>query len=467
MLILLAGGLAGVMHPRCAAAETITFDLKKSHVFQGFGVQVWSQPQDLSAVLALLDGLHIKHVRMGMVTHSDSATLTRDSSPSALLTVFKNNTRSIELSRTTAFAARLKELRVDVHLVVWETPPVWREERPWVSPDGQKNDARIGIAANIPQYANYICAQVLYGRALGFDIRFVELANEPDGTWGTKWTPEDYSRLVSVSREVLTRNGLSEVGIEGPGTGTERAAAPYLVALKALETAGLLSAISVHDWDTRIDGDPVGLTDNFRSTVANVNLNLPVHVTELNDEAPRWRIPGGLSPTGKKLYRTDTAPFAVALAGEVLQAVALGASQAFIWEAEDPFWEKSYLGLLNEKGNWKPSADALKVFFPLVSAGEQLAPGSSNISTIESAAFFDEHRIVIVLVNEGMASEQVLVRGATLPLALKALSSAECYIGQAVSTSDCSSASQLRHDGLHLYVPGGSVMAVLLSRNGT
>ena len=452
------------MHPSFALAETMTFDLKTSHTFQGFGLQVWSQPQDLPALLSLLAELHIKHVRMGMVVHADAAALTKDSSPSGLLATFKANTRPIELSRTTVFAAKLRELGVDVHLVVWETPPVWREERSWVSSDGQKNDARIGIAANIPQYANYICAQVLYGRSLGFDIRFVELANEPDGTWGTKWTPEDYTRLVSASRKVLTRNGLSEVGIEGPGTGTERAAAPYLIALKASGTAKLLSAISVHDWDTRIDGDPVGLTNAFQSTLDILNLNLPLHITELNDEAPRWRVPGGFSPTHKKLYRTDTASFAVALAGEMLKAVGLGASQAFIWEAEDPFWEKSYLGLLDEKSRPQATARALQTFFPIVAAGEDVTIGRSDLAGVEGAAFFDKAHMTIALINENAEADQIVIRGLSTRLALHKLLSSECYLGQSPEDVVCPSKPQLLSDGLHVSLEGNSMLTILFAR---
>jgi hypothetical protein len=291
---------------------------------------------------------------------------------------------------TRLLADELKARDIQVHLVVWEVPTRWRKQG---EPDAD--------AAHSADYARYVAAQVLHAQSLGFRVTFVEPANEPDGNWNTRWAPADYARMVKTLRQTMDASGLGGVGIEGPGTGTMRAAPPFLRALHDQGALTSLAAVSVHDWDTRIAPDPVGLTAAFRASVAALGSSLPVEVTEFNDENPRWSEPPYVTGPAKRgpAEAADSADFAVALSAEGLKLIADGAVWVADWQIQDLPWGRDSLGLIDLQGHSRPSEQALRTWLSAIPPGASVAALQHADPHIVGALFRAGHAMTAVVIN--------------------------------------------------------------------
>jgi hypothetical protein len=450
--------------PGQAAESIVTFDFAKAHAFGGFGLQIWGLPQTPAALSSLLQDLAIRHVRMGAFPNPPPSTLTAASAVSAQVQAVRSAASPSQIARWSSLGQELRGRDIDVHLVIWQAPLPWRIDKPWTDAQGHRQVGHLADPSHMQESADYICAQLLFGLSLGFPISFVELSNEPDGAWGTRWTPNDYAQFVVVARHAMNEAGLSHVAIEGPGTGTERTAGPYLAALKATGAFTSLGAISVHDWDTRFSPDPVGLTPQFQADAQGVSRGLPVHVTELNDEALRWKTATADSSTGRTRFATDSRTFAIALAQEALKTVGDGATETFVWEAEDLSWEKAYLGLVDEHGQRRPAADALAAFFPLISGLSRVAAGTPPMPGLEMAAFLKANELVVVMINSDAAAKDLSVKILNAHSSIGHLTATRCYAADGpVAPSDCAQPTQVSAGEVRVSVPRTSILTMVFA----
>jgi hypothetical protein len=449
------------------ARDSVTFDLSKAHAFGGFGVQIWGLPQNFDDLIDLLKELRIRQVRIGSFPTPAQAALTDDSSVQSLVQAIRSAATSSQISRWSSLGQQLRGMNINVHLVIWQAPLPWRRDKPWTDAQGHAQVGHFADPAHTGSYAAYVCAQIIFARSLGLLVGTVELGNEPNGSWGTRWEPRDYAQLVTVSRQLLNEAGLSHVGIEGPGTSTERDAGPYLSALKETGAFKSMAAISVHDWDTRSSSDPVGLTPQFQAEAQSVSRALPVHVTEVNDEAARWKIAAKVG-TGRMRFATDSRTFALALTQEVLKGIGDGATESIIWEAEDLKWEKAYLGLLDKNGTPRATVLAFKTFFPATMGASRVVAGYPSRQDVTIAAFLQNRRLVVVAVNVGAPAQDFSVNMLNAPVTVAHLLSAVCYFADAqIPPAACMQLVRINGGTAELSLPGASIVTATLGVEST
>src|SRR5260370_15875649 len=127
-------------------------------------------------------------------------------------------------------------------------------------------------------------------RELGIETRYVEIANEPDGTWNTQYTPAQYVELVRSVKSELVRNNLLTTDIEGPGTSVLSNAAPYLLELQRSRAASEIGAVSAHDWDTASNPAPFGAAA-LVGAIGSALAGLPGHIAAYNEDRAQWSTP--------------------------------------------------------------------------------------------------------------------------------------------------------------------------------
>ena len=123
----------------------------------------------------------------------------------------------------------------------YSTLPPWRNHRSPFKRSFPKSIAQSSLTISATRRpGSWLC--LLSARRQGVPVSFVEVANEPDGTWNTRYTPEQYVTLVNAVKQRWGENQLAEVKIEGPGTSTLSSAGPYIA---ELVRSGALNKISM------------------------------------------------------------------------------------------------------------------------------------------------------------------------------------------------------------------------------
>jgi hypothetical protein len=432
MLLSLAGGFASI-----AAAQnvTITVDpLQSTHRYAGHGFQVWvpSRTADQRALLALLESTRARYVRLSMFPNSVLGDKATGRPYSALLEAIRASYLASPRAGDPApiitlksFVGSLKRLDVEAIAINWNAPQELRRDR---ALPGGKVSKQLD-PGKVPAFARYISAEI---RVLGeldraLLPRYVEVVNEPDGNWNTQITPEGYAQLVADLQGLFREQGLSGVGILGPGTATMRAGVPYIekgMSVAGRQTYSGLSGISVHAWDSRsggvdgVAGIPTGLVRISRE------LGLPVFVTEYNEDSSKWSPPafacGPRTPVSARCTGTtgyDAVGYGVAVVAQALKLISDGASALVFWEAQDQSWGRSY-GALRADGRRKPSADALTTILPLIDRDatvQTTRQSPDNVKGIYAAGFKNhDGKIMVVVAITGTTARtmEINVRGA-------------------------------------------------------
>ena len=361
-------------------------------------------------------------------------------------------------------ASELNSFGIQVHLVVWAMPKPWRKENHWYH-DGIDTVGRRAIPEHIDDYARYVTAAVLHARELGFHVSFVEPGNEPDLTGNTRWEPCVYAQMVVHVRASLDANGLSGVGIEGPGTGTLRAAPPFLEALERCGGAGSLAAVSVHDWDTRHTPDTAGLGEEFPIEMKALGRALPLFITEYNDENPRWgEPPYQAAPVqrlpGPVLEATDTRDFAVAVSAEALQLFTDGAEWISYWQQQDLPWGYDSMGLIDLQGRIRPSADAFQSWLSLIPRGASTAAIEEADPRFAAAAFRSGRNVTLVVANISAAPLSLHPHVTGLGPGTGRIISHNAFLARNEVAANTTYAEISRNGSLVLRVPGSAIVTV-------
>src|SRR5271165_1876047 len=269
-----------------AAQESLIVDAGSTHLYRGFGVNLFVPSPHRDARDALLRDLRIRFVRVSVFHRLADEQLSGQPSVAELAARIAADQDAAELARLAQFRDEMRRLDIDIHLVFRKLP------EPWSISTGTRNgrDQRRVDPAHIGDFARWIPAQLVVAGRSGIVPKAIELMGEPDGPWNTQFTPDQYDALVAQTRAAMDATGLRGIGIEGPGTSEVGAARPYLEALIRSGHLRLLADVSVHDYDSRARPDPSGLAPLPPALRRGLD-GQPLFVTEFSDNSPRWNQP--------------------------------------------------------------------------------------------------------------------------------------------------------------------------------
>ncbi len=360
----------------------------------GFGAEIW--PGD-TAWPAALDPLGARLVRISLNANLGSATLPVGQTPEqwdAWLGAYGLDLApSFLVDLQTAWA--LTEARdIDWIAHPWEAPPAW------------ENGGGVILPERVADYAALTAAHMTWLSDNGIEPRWLELSNEPDGTWNTYLRPEDYDALVIAVRADLDARGLVDIGIVGPGLavlGGWDAPAEYVPALSD-EAVAALDAWSVHTWDDYAEageGHPFleARWDIFTGQTEARDPAKPMLVTEMGSKDPSFDGANyALPDPGVCGYSTESHGYAIRMLAHAAVALSAGADGIAWWEAVDPTWACSRYGMLDTAGRAKPFHAALSSALGDLpaSAGTEL-PEAADLPAV---ALLGESRGVVLVVND-------------------------------------------------------------------
>jgi hypothetical protein len=386
------------------ADDTIVLDFAQSHIFQGFGVHAWIASPHLPQRGRLLRALNARFVRASLPGLVPDDRLPEHASVDAIDALIRNNSNAGTDGGMIRFRDELAGLGIRLHVIFWEMPAPWRR-------DGPKG-ARLAASEHLADYANFIVAHLLYVRRMGIVPEDVELTNEPNGTWNTQFTPEQYDQLVVLTRTGLDRAGLTDFRIEGPGTSGRPG--DFMRELVRTGHVNLLGAYSFHEYDTRDGMEPAGLRV-IGPSVGGAPPR-PITITEFSSSNPRWNRPATLAD-GRPDPRpwSENPDFAISVAGEALQLIADGASEILVWHLEDLPWQTGRTGLLDSAGELKAVAEALISLFGSVTAGSRVAHTSPSVDKVPIVGFLNDDALTLCAVNLTAFGVILHVRAAGVP----------------------------------------------------
>ena len=380
---------------RAVADDNLTFDFGSPRKFSGLGIQLWAPTEHQAERDALLRDLHVKYVRMVFAAKVSEDQLKNHMSVPQISAVIAKNVDDEETTLYSRLHDEVSQLHVGLNFVFFQVPSIWC----FNADDSELAHGRIN-PDHIQDYANWITANLLYARRVRLSPSEIELINEPDSSSSTQFTPEQYDALLVAVRATLDRNGLSAVGIDGPGVGYASTVEAYTQVLERTGHIALLKALSWHDNDTVRRPEPAGFAGVRLDLLANAH-QLPIAVTDFTSENPQWDRPpydSGLRNRGEN-NAADSSDFGVSVAAEAVKLVGDGANSLFFWQAEDPSWTEDAFGLLNADGQRKPAAAALQLLFEHMPAKCDVAGTKQAYYGLAAACFRTESRFILATAN--------------------------------------------------------------------
>lgn len=255
-------------------------------------------------------------------------------------------------------------------------------------------------------------AQLAYLRSYGMVPEYVDLFNEPEGTWNCRVPPEQYNDVLKRVRQELDERGFETVQIVGPGLAYLDHASGGTLWVGALDEAAVasLGAFATHAWDETFQQGcgPNFLRQRWQPFFAAVRSKdpsglKPIFVTEYMTAN---RVFHGIEyPSADSNYvfsASDTVPFAIRVFENTLSLLNGGAAVPFLWEAADQGWSDSGWGLQRRAADGsvkRPAYHALKILTDLVPPGAQVLSAEPQEEGIYCAAFRLENGIVLAAVN--------------------------------------------------------------------
>jgi hypothetical protein len=343
-----------------------------------------------------------------------------------------------------------------------------------------------------------------------YSANYVELSNEPNGTWDVQFTTSQYTTLVQYVYNALQSLGApyNQTKITGPGVGnidwsTSTGTDTYTSAILANSTAlANLGAFSVHNYIyAKSNGTPVenldaGTSINgygqtamryyfpkwYNSPKSKASAK-PVIVSEVNTEATGFH--GHTYTPANGTYLCDSAPynasnctiinttsFGVRMYTYLISLLAGGANASLYWEAKDQSWESpGGAGLVDVNGNYKTNYYAMQPLFENIQPNSKIlvSPSTQAGNDIYSVAFLSpvntvtgQQCVTIALAN-GTGSSSTLARTTTvtgLPKNVTLSSSSTTLFSQSTATGSTVYQGQLT-------TPDPHTTTLSLSASGT
>lgn len=299
---------------------------------------------------------------------------------------------SLEDALTTS--AEIDRLGLDLVLLQWEAP-------------SEMEAAGVLQSAYVEEYAHLVAALVGHLADNGIDVPWLEVTNEPDGSWNTQVYPSDYSALIVAVRADLDARGLVDTRIAGPGLSTLAQGGASTRFLDALtpDAVAALGAWSAHGYDDAYaNGDGVTV---FRDAVADfsartreVDPELPLLLTELGAMDPRYHGVATESPLTCGGW-SSTEGYGVRMLTYTLLALGEGASAVLPWQAADPDWGGCWgsFGMVDAEGTARPFLTTLAALAQALPDDARLVGPDERDPAMAVAGFVAEDRFVLALAN--------------------------------------------------------------------
>lgn len=375
--------------PAAAAPVSSTYDFSRAHEFLGFGTQVWLGQKNTAESTQMLRDLNARFVRVSLNPKITFDQLQPGMSVAQVLAVLDRNDSAEQRERFQAFARQMRELNIRPVIIYWRMPKPWTVNKDRRA--GSRAESSLVNPARIGDYANLITAQMLYAKRHGVLPAAVELTNEPQGAWDTKYEREEYATLVAQARAAMDAQGLNDWRIAGPGTGI-RNFDHYVGGLIPKDVVRSLGYISAHVYQS-----PAMLADSATPGVASFlgrGKFGPILITEFgvkkhNDDH---------EDAGEDLDVTTPA-YALAAAAEGVMLLGHGAGGLIYWQLQDFNWSKKPHGLLGEDGRRRPVAQAFQALFGQVPAGVRVVGASTLQAQLPSVALQGQGQSFLMVVN--------------------------------------------------------------------
>lgn len=396
-----------------AAEATLDFDFSQARDFLGFGTQVWLKGEkggregkgpdragNDEAAWQLLKELNARFVRVSLIPKITFDQLRPGMSVEQYLDILQRNDNPAQRQRLAAFNQRLRELNIQPVLIFWRMPEPWAEKRQQKA--GSKQQAHFARPDRIGDYANLITAQMAWLQRQGVQAAAVELTNEPQGAWDTKYEREDYAALVQKTRAAMDAAGLKAWPIAGPGTGIPNFD-HYIGGILASPAAKSLGYISAH-----VYLKPEVLADRATPGMASFlgrGKFGPVLITEFGvkqhneDDAAR-----------ESDLEVTTPEYGLQAAATATLLLAEGAGGLIYWQLQDFSWNRKQHGMLSESGERRPVAAAMKTLFGAVPAGAKVVGPKAVLAELPAAALQAGGKSYLMLVNRSGQPQSVTAR---------------------------------------------------------
>jgi hypothetical protein len=383
-----------------ASAADMEFDVTDvSGLFEGFGAQVW--PGDMR-VETLFADLNIRYMRMCPGGCSNPPIdVTQAQMDAYVSSEYNGTTRGNSIRASLQMAERLD---IQVILNMFGGPSAWLGTHRRLKAD------------NFDDFARLWASQVYFFTSRGLQIRYIELANEPEGDWNIYIPPADYNTVVKQVRQELDSRGLTEVGIVGPGLAYLYHGPSWINALDN-DGRAALAGWSTHAWDEgwgNTDALPGFLDMRWRDTFgaavtgADADRLKPIIVTEY--------------ATGVRLYNgvdygngyTETAQFAQRCYENSLTLLNNGANVLCYWEAANQSWQTPPMsGFLRTDSTLRPVYYAMQTLAPYIPNGAMVLRKTWNDPVVTAAGFIGDHRLVLAFANStaNAATRTVKIKG--------------------------------------------------------
>jgi hypothetical protein len=406
--LLLAGTMAR------AAEATLDFDFAQAHDFLGFGTQVWlkgdrggkgkdrGDPEggNEDAGWQLLKELNARFVRVSLIPKITFDQLRPGMSVEQYLDVLERNDNPAQRQRLAAFNQRLRELKIQPVLIFWRMPEPWAEKRQQKA--GSKQQAHFARPDRIGDYANLVTAQMTWLQRQGVQAAAVELTNEPQGAWDTKYEREDYAALVQKTRAAMDANGLQRWPIAGPGTGIPNFD-HYIGGVLNSPAAKSLGYVSAHVYLT-----PEVLADRNTAGMASFlgrGKFGPILITEFGVKKHNEDDPAADSDLD-----VASPAYGLQAASTATMLLAQGAGGLIYWQLQDFNWNRKQHGLLAENGERRPVAAAMKALFGGVPAGAKAVGAKAPRTELPAVALQAGGKSYLMLVNRGAQAQAVTAK---------------------------------------------------------
>lgn len=386
--------------PGLASAQTLQMDLQQTkQVFRGFGAQAWTGNNYSWSVL---DELNLRYARLNHGTNFftfpnqppvDGDT-TAGNNYAALRSYVAanfngpNGSEPWHLPAIQSAASFADQHGVELILNEFKVPSSFVDAN-YVMPSNRIDD-----------FATYWVALLSYLDENGVRPKYVELSNEPNGTWNGLISPSDYNTLVKQTRSLLDARGFADVGILGPGVS-------YLgdsARIDALDATGVssLAGWSSHAWD-----DWQGVNQRaaiLENATSAKDPDKPIFITEYATSVTTYAgVTYGKPEEGGNA--ADQEEFGVQVFHNSISLINHGAGALLMWEAADQAWSTKAWGAKRLDGTTRPMYDVMKTLTGRLPDDSLVVDPTWSDAQVSMAGFLHGDQLIVALANPTTGSQ--------------------------------------------------------------
>ncbi len=393
-LLSLAGGVR--------ADFTVDVSAEKQE-FLGFGVQIWPGQEALEPAYAALG---IRWARMSVPGMRECTMM--QGSVDEFAEYFQPKIATDTFRGTMEL---LKRNRVTLVLNAFSIPPVWQDQEKQLPNEHLELFARMWAGAVKCLVEN------------GMPPQWLELFNEPDGTWSGRCWPDKYNKVVKHVRRELDALGYDDIQICGPGLAHVDLHGPdqWVDALDA-DAVKALGAWSLHgyEWHRRESAEVLReeLRDGFLASVAQKDPQgeKPLLITEYGTFCTNYHGTAYLSPRDSNVEKTaaQIPAWNVRVIENGLSFLNEGINALIYWQLADVDWGDDNFGIFSRpKDGGLPQMpyESLRGFFPEVAEGFRVVETRQEPdSHLYAAALKKGSKLVCCVINRSTEPQSTALR---------------------------------------------------------